>query len=352
MAEKKKLSVAAGFFTGPSLQNPEPSSPSSFQQVNDGRKIVDLPIDKLHPCNGHVFTVRDDEEMTELVRSVAEYGVRQAIKTRPRPDGDFEIIAGHRRVEASKRAGKTTVPGTVEDIDDDTATIIMVDTNLGQRQHLLPSEKAFAYKTKLEAMKRQAGRPPKENAGQVDPHFNNRRSNVIVAEQANESVKQIQRYIRLTELIPQLLEAVDNGRLKFMPAVTVSYLKQEEQKDLWDYMEVEQSAPSLEQANSLKEASEKGDWNLTVLALYMSPVRQESCKATIKLEKLDAYWQRKTPKEAEKEIISLANAVAKLRQYTALFPENLTNDEFEKRLMYIVKNANENRMKSRIDLAK
>lgn len=316
--------------------------PSSFQPVNENAKqVVELSLDDLFPFNGHPFKVRDDAEMTALVESIAEYGVRQPVQVRPRPEGGYEILAGHRRIEASRRAVKDKVPAIIENVDDDLATIIMVDTNLGQRQNLLPSERAFAYKAKLEAMKRQSGRPSKDNVSQVGTH---KRSDQILAEQAGESRNQIQRYIRLTELIPQLLDAVDTAKLKFIPAVTLSYLKPEEQKDLWEYMEREQTAPSLEQANLLKEASEKGDWNLTVLSVYMSPTRQESSKATIRIEKLDAYWQRKTPKEAEKDLISLANTASKLRQYTMLFPEEISFTEFEQRLLTLAQRANQQRL--------
>lgn len=248
MADKKTFSVAAKFFTGVGEQA---FVPSSFQPVKepvkDGKMIVELSLDDLHPFSGHVFKVRDDEEMAELSRSVAEYGVRQPVQVRPRPEGGYEIIAGHRRIEASKRAGKLTVPAIVEDVDTDLATIIMVDTNLGQRQNLLPSEKAFAYKVKLEAMKRQGARTDLTSS-QVGMKLKNKQSSDLLAEQTGESRNQISRYIRLTNLIPPLLEAVDSGRLKFNPAVKVSYLKEEEQKDLWDFMEVDQSAPSLEQA--------------------------------------------------------------------------------------------------------
>ncbi|HWR18972.1 MAG TPA: hypothetical protein VN608_05065, partial [Clostridia bacterium] len=232
----------------------------------------------------------------------------------------------------------------IENVDDDLATIIMVDTNLGQRQNLLPSERAFAYKAKLEAMKRQAGRPLKNNSAQLGLNYQGRQSRDILAEQVGESRNQVSRYIRLTVLIPQLLNAVDADKLKFIPAVTLSYLKQSEQQDLWEYMEREQVVPSLDQANLLKEASEKGDWNLTVISVYMSPTRQESSKATIRFEKLDPYWQRKTPKEAEKELMSLANTAAKLRQFTMLFPENITNTEFEQRLIDLAKRANQQRV--------
>lgn len=352
MADKKTFSVAAKFFTGVGEQA---SAPSSFQPVKepgkDGKMIVELSLDDLHPFSGHVFKVRDDEEMAELSSSVAEYGVRQPVQVRPRAEGGYEIIAGHRRIEASKRAGKLTVPAIVEDVDTDLATIIMVDTNLGQRQNLLPSEKAFAYKAKLEAMKRQGARTDL-TCGQVGHKLNLAKSRDKIAQNVEDSARTIQRYIRFTNLIPPLLEAVDSGRLKFNPAVTVSYLKEEEQKDLWDFMEVDQSAPSLEQANKLKEVSAKGDWNLTVLSFCMQSTRPEACKASIRLEKLDPYWQRKTPREAEHEIMDIANTIAKIRQYTSLFPENISSAEFDQRLMKLVDRANKQRMDHPLDFTR
>ena len=158
----------------------------------------------------------------------------------------------------------------------------------------------------------------------------------VVGKDKGDSGRQVQRYIRLTELIPQLRDAVDADKLKFIPAVSISYLKPTEQKDLWEYMEREQVTPSLDQANLLKEASEKGDWSLTLLDVYMTSTRQESSKATIRLEKLDLYWQRQTPKQAEKELMCIAAAVPKLRQYTTLFPENLTPEQFTQKLTDLV----------------
>ena len=325
-----------------SVQDPSPS----FSQ-----RVLELTLDGLFEFStgeGHVFMVRDDVEMAELVRSVSEYGVRQPIQVRPRAEGGYEILSGHRRTEASRRAGKYSIPAIIEDVDDDLATIIMVDTNLGQRQNLLPSEKAFAYKAKLDAMRRQAGRPTKENGGQLDHHFHKGKSRDILAAQTGESAKQISRYIRLTELIPPLLDAIDSDRLKFNPAVTVSYLRPSEQQDLYDYMERQQTAPSLEQANKLKEASEKGDWNLTVLAVYMSPTRQLSDKLTLKLEELPVYFQRKTPKEAIHEITTFANTAAKIRQdFPTLFPESISSEEFNHRLLQIAENAYKERLNKR-----
>ena len=340
--EKKKLSVAAGFLTPrPEQEKGYNSQPSSSQPVPpNATQIVELSCDDLFPFKGHVFKVRDDNEMIELTQSVAEYGVQQPIRVRPRTEGGYEVIAGHRRLEASQRAGLKTIPGIVEDVDDERAIIIMVDTNLGQRQNLLPSERAFAYKAKLEAMKRQGARTDltsRQVVGKLEMAE-------VVGKDKGESGRQVQRYIRLTELIPKLLDAVDVDKLAFIPAVTISHLKPSEQKDLWEYMEREQTVPSLKQAELLKEASEKGDWSLTLLDVYMTSARQESSKATIRLEKLDLYWQRQTPKQAEKELMCIAAAVPKLRQYTAIFPENLTPEQFTQRLMDLVDRTHKQRL--------
>ncbi|HWR19848.1 MAG TPA: ParB/RepB/Spo0J family partition protein [Clostridia bacterium] len=319
--------------------------PSSFQPVNENTKqVVELSLDDLFPFKGHPFKVRDDDEMTALVESVAEYGVRQPVQVRPRPDGGYEILAGHRRIEASRRAEKESVPAIIENVDDDLATIIMVDTNLGQRQILLPSERAFAYKARLEAVKRQAGRPTKEMVATVATISPRGKSRDILAEELPDSARTIQNYISLTELIPSLLNAVDADKLKLVPAVAISHLKPSEQNDLWEYIEREQVFPSKEQANLLKEASEKGDWNLTVLSVYMSPTRQESSKATIRLDKLDLYWRQKTPKQAEQELMCIAAAVPRLRQYTTLFPENITPEQFAQKLMDLVERTHKQRL--------
>ena len=320
---------------------PITSTPSSSQPVSpNAKQIVELPLDDLFSFKGHVFQIREDNEMTELVQSVADYGVRQPVQVRPHPEGGYEILAGHRRIEASKRAGKEFVPAIIEDVDDDLATIIMVDTNLGQRQNLLPSEKAFAYKAKLDAMKRQGARTDltsRQVVGKLEMAE-------VVGKDKGESGRQVQRFIRLTELIPPLLDAVDTDKLKFIPAVSISYLKPSEQKDLWEYMEREQVTPSLEQANLLKEASEKGDWSLTLLDVYMTSTRQESSKATIRLEKLDLYWQRQTPKQAEKELMCIAAAIPKMRQYKTIFPDNLTPEQFTQKLMDLVVRTHEQRL--------
>ena len=194
-------------------------------------KVVEIPLSEIHPFENHPFKVTDDDRMLDMAESIREHGVLVPGLVRPREDGGYEMIAGHRRHRASELAERDTMPVIIRDLDDDAATIIMVDSNI-QRETLLPSERAWAYRMKLEALRRKAGRPSKENAGQLDPNLDKRRSNVIVAEEAGESVKQVQRFIRLTELIPDLLNMVDEKKIAFNPAVELSYLKPEEQTSL------------------------------------------------------------------------------------------------------------------------
>ena len=218
-------------------------------------KIQILPLSELHPFEGHPFQVRDDEEMDKMVDSVKEYGVMTPAIVRPRRDGGYEIVAGHRRCHASQRAGVDTMPCIVRDMDDDTAIILMVDSNC-QREHL-PSEKAKAYQMKLEAIKRKGGRPLKINSGQLGQNLSQPYSVEKVADEAGESVKQVQRFIRLNKLTPDLMQLVDDGRLKTTPAVELSYLTPEEQEEFLSYMEEEGCTPSLSQAQKLKAASKE-----------------------------------------------------------------------------------------------
>jgi len=206
-------------------------------------KIREIPLSELHPFKNHPFKVKDDEAMMETADSVRQYGVLVPAIARPDPEGGYELVAGHRRHRASELAEKETMPVIVRDLDDDAATIIMVDSNL-QRESLLPSERAFAYKMKLEAMKRQAGRPTKENGSQLGNDFG-KKSSELLAEQVGQSKNQIFRYIRLTELIPELLDMVDEKKIALNPAYELSFLKKEEQRDLLDAMDSEQATPSL-----------------------------------------------------------------------------------------------------------
>ena len=275
-------------------------------------KVQEIPLGELHPFRNHPFKVKDDAAMQDTVDSVREYGVLVPAIARPDPDGGYELIAGHRRHHASELAGKETMPVIIRDLDDDAATIIMVDSNL-QREELLPSERAFAYKMKLEAMKRQAGRPSRENVSQVGTQ---KRSDQIMAEQVGESRNQIQRFIRLTELIPTLLDMVDERKIALNPAVELSYLKKEEQTLLLEAMDSEQATPSLSQAQRLKKFSQQKMLSLDVMRAVMSEEKKTDLdRVTLKNETLRKYFPKSyTPKQMEDTIIKLLEGWYKKRQ--------------------------------------
>lgn len=275
-------------------------------------KVQEIPLGELHPFRNHPFRVKDDAAMQDTVDSVREYGVLVPAIARPDPDGGYELIAGHRRHHASELAGKETMPVIIRDLDDDAATIIMVDSNL-QREELLPSERAFAYKMKLDAMKRQAGRPSRENVSQVGTQ---KRSDQIMAEQVGESRNQIQRFIRLTELIPTLLDMVDERKIAFNPAVELSYLKKEEQTLLLEAMDSEQATPSLSQAQRLKKFSQQKMLSLDVMRAVMSEEKKTDLdRVTLKNETLRKYFPKSyTPKQMEDTIIKLLEGWYKKRQ--------------------------------------
>lgn len=275
-------------------------------------KVQNIPLEELHPFKNHPFKIKNDAAMQDTVDSVREYGVLVPAIARPDPDGGYELIAGHRRHHASELAGKETMPVIVRDLDDDAATIIMVDSNL-QREELLPSERAFAYKMKLDAMKRQAGRPSRENVSQVGTQ---KRSDQIMAEQVGESRNQIQRFIRLTELIPTLLDMVDERKIAFNPAVELSYLKKEEQTLLIEAMDSEQATPSLSQAQRLKKFSQQKMLSLDVMRAVMSEEKKTDLdRVTLKNETLRRYFPKSyTPKQMEDTIIKLLEGWYKKRQ--------------------------------------
>ena len=275
-------------------------------------KVQNIPLGELHPFRNHPFKVKADAAMQDTVDSVREYGVLVPAIARPDPSGGYELIAGHRRNHASELAGKETMPVIIRDLDDDAATIIMVDSNL-QREELLPSERAFAYKMKLEAMKRQAGRPSRENVSQVGTQ---KRSDQIMAEQVGESRNQIQRFIRLTELIPTLLDMVDERKIALNPAVELSYLKKEEQTILLEAMDSEQATPSLSQAQRLKKFSQQKMLSLDVMRAVMSEEKKTDLdRVTLKNETLRKYFPKSyTPKQMEDTIIKLLEGWYKKRQ--------------------------------------
>ena len=278
-------------------------------------KVMEIPLAELHAFEGHPFKVKDDESMLETAESVRQYGVLVPAIARPRAEGGYELIAGHRRHRASELAEKETMPVIVRDLDDDAATIIMVDSNL-QRESLLPSERAFAYKMKLDAMKRQAGRPSKENGSQVGNDFG-KKSSEQLAEQVGQSKNQIFRFIRLTELIPPLLDMVDEKKIAFNPAYELSFLTKEEQKTLVETMDYEQSTPSLSQAQRMKKFSQEGKLTGDVMLAIMSEEKKSDLdKVTFTSDTLRKYFPKSyTPKKMEETIIKLLEQWQKKRQH-------------------------------------
>ena len=274
-------------------------------------KVQNIPLGELHPFRNHPFKVKDDAAMQDTVDSVREHGVLVPAIARPDPSGGYELIAGHRRHHASELAGKETMPVIIRDLDDDAATIIMVDSNL-QREELLPSERAFAYKMKLEALKHQGARTDLTSS-QVGTRL---RADELIAQQSGESRNQIQRFIRLTELIPNLLDMVDERKIAFNPAVELSYLKKEEQTLLLEAMDSEQATPSLSQAQRLKKFSQQKMLSLDVMRAVMSEEKKTDLeRVTLKNETLRRYFPKSyTPKQMEDTIIKLLEGWYKKRQ--------------------------------------
>lgn len=282
-------------------------------QADAGReKVRMIPLDELHPFAHHPFKVKDDEAMQDTVESVKAYGVLVPAIARPREKGGYELVAGHRRHRASLLAGLAEMPVIVREMDDDEATIIMVDSNL-QRETLLPSERAFAYRMKLEAMKRRAGRPSKENLSQVGTQ---KRSDQTMADQIGESRNQIQRFIRLTYLVPPLLDMVDEHKVAFNPAVELSYLTPEEQVALLDAMDSEQATPSLSQAQRLKKFGQEGRLSEDVMRAILSEEKKpEVGKITLSSDKLRRYFPKSfTPQQMEQTIFRLLEQWQRRRQ--------------------------------------
>ena len=283
------------------------------RQEEQREQVQQIPIDALHPFTNHPFKVLDDEAMTRTVESIAQYGVLAPLIARPRPDGDgYEIISGHRRQYAAKLAGLDTLPVIVRQMSDDAAVILMVDSNL-QREHILPSERALAYKMKLDAMRRTSGRPSKGNVSQIGTQ---KRSDQIMAEELGESRNQIQRFIRLTNLVPELLDMVDEKKISFNPAVELSYLDESQQRDFLEAMEDTQNAPSLSQAQQLKKMAQQGEFSYEKAFDVMGQEKKsEKDTVTIKNETLRKYFPRSyTPKQMEEKIIQLLDAWQKKQQ--------------------------------------
>lgn len=283
--------------------------------VKKSERIQAIPLSELHPFKNHPFRVVDDEAMQRTVESVAQFGVLAPALARPRPEGGYELVAGHRRMRASELAGLETMPVIVRQMDDDTATIAMVDSNL-QRETLLPSERAFAYKMKMDAMARRAGRPSKENSGQVGRDFQGKESREIIAEQTGESARQVQRFINLTNLIPELLDMVDRKEIAFNPAVELSFLKKEEQQGFLEAMDYGQSTPSLSQAQRIKKLSQAGICTQEAMNTIMNEEKKsELDTVTLKNDVLRKYFPRSyTPKQMQDTIIRLLEQWQKKRQ--------------------------------------
>lgn len=296
-------------------------------------KIREIPLNQLVPFKDHPFKVIDDESMMDTVQSIREHGILLPLIARPIPDGKYEIVSGHRRSHAGKLAGLETVPVIVRELDDDAAVILMVDSNL-QRENILPSERAFAFKMKLEAMKHQ-GQRLDLTCSQVGNKLQGKKSSEVLAEQIGQSKNQIFRFIRLTELLPELLDLVDERKLAFNSAVEVSYLNPEEQGWLAETIDSEQSTPSLSQAQRLKRFSQDG--KLTedmVLAIMSEQKKPETERVVLQSRQISQYFSPSaTPKEMETSILSMLDTAKEWRSY---FPEDSTLDDVNRRMRKVL----------------
>ena len=308
-------------------------STEESRQEQQREQVQQIPIGELFPFKNHPFKVLDDESMQRTVESVEQYGVLSPLIARPRPEGGYEIISGHRRQHAAQLAGLDTLPVIVRQMDDDAAVLLMVDSNL-QRENILPSERAFAYKMKMEAMKHQ-GQRLDLTCGQVGHKLIGTKARDVLAEQVNESARNVQRYIRLTELLPELLDLVDERKLAFNSAVEVSYLNPEEQGWLAETIDSEQSTPSLSQAQRLKRFSQDG--KLTedmVLAIMSEQKKPETERVVLQSRQISQYFSPSaTPKEMETSILSMLDTAKEWRSY---FPEDNTLDDVNRRMRKVL----------------
>ncbi len=273
------------------------------EEQRNTEEIKPVPISELKPFTEQPFKVKLDEDMDALVESIKQCGVLTPVIARPHKDGGYEILSGHRRVKACELAGITDIPVVVKNLDDDTATILLVDSNL-QREHILPSEKAFAYQMKLEAMKRKAGRPSNENRSQIGNNFENKRSAEIFSEEIGESKNQIFRYIRLTNLIDPILDMVDNNQIAMNAAVEISYLGSKEQAAVMQSIEKEETSPSIAQARKMRKFHQDGNLSNAVIDSIMMEQKPETVKITLGEEKLKKYFPKSYSKAKMEEIIS------------------------------------------------
>ena len=278
-------------------------SSEETRQEEQREQVQQIPVDELFPFKNHPFKVLDDDAMTRTVESISQFGVLAPLIARPRPEGGYEIISGHRRKHAAELAHLDTVPVIVRNMEDDAATILMVDSNL-QREHILPSERAFAYKMKLDAMRRTSGRPSKENPRQVVGNFETAE---IIGKESGESGRQVQRFIRLTNLVPELLDMVDEKKISFNPAVELSYLDAKQQQDFLEAMDASQNAPSLSQAIRIKKLAQQNEFSYDAVYDIMNEEKKsELDTVTIKNETLRKYFPRSyTPRQMESIIIKL-----------------------------------------------
>ena len=297
-------------------------STEESRQDTDREKVVEIALSELHPIPNHPIKMRDDKVMEETIESVKTYGVLTPAIVRPRAEGGYEIIAGRRRKQASELAERETMPCIIRDMDDDMAVILMVDSNI-QREDILPSERAQAYKMKLEAIKRRAGRHKavaaegEKNGSQVGTHsLDGKKSLEVVADEAGESKSQVHRYIRLTELSPELQQMVDDKKIAMTPAVELSYLKPEEQALMVETIESEQATPSLSQAQRIKKLSQSGELNEdTMLSVMSEQKKPEKSSITLSSDKISKYFPKSyTPRQMEDTIIKLLEAWMKKRQ--------------------------------------
>ena len=324
-------------------------STEESRQEQQREQVQQIPIGELFPFKNHPFKVLDDESMQRTVESVEQYGVLSPLIARPRPEGGYEIISGHRRQHAAQLAGLDTLPVIVRQMDDDAAVLLMVDSNL-QRETILPSERAFAYKMKLEAMKHQAGRPTQDNYSQVGNNFGTLSSEEM-AEELGTSKNQIFRYIRLTNLVPELLDMIDEKKIAFNPAVELSYLDESQQRDFLEAMQDTQNAPSLSQAQRLKKLAQEGHFSYDVAFAVMGEEKKgELDKVVIKNDTLRKYFpESSTPREMEEKIIGLLEesktekVVFRSDSIKKYFPSNYSSEQIENSILKML----DQRMKKR-----
>ena len=324
-------------------------STEESRQEQQREQVQQISIGELFPFKNHPFKVLDDESMQRTVESVEQYGVLSPLIARPRPEGGYEIISGHRRQHAAQLAGLDTLPVIVRQMDDDAAVLLMVDSNL-QRENILPSERAFAYKMKLEALKNQGARSDL-TCGQFGHKLNGAKARDIVADESGDNARNVQRFIRLTNLIPELLDMVDEKKIAFNPAVELSYLDEAQQRDFLEAMEDTQNTPSLSQAQRLKKLAQEGHFSYDVaFAVMGEPKKDELDKVVIKNDTLRKYFpESSTPREMEEKIIGLLEesktekVVFRSDSIKKYFPSNYSSEQIENSILKML----DQRMKKR-----